>query len=474
MPLEYLNKQVPSPPPPPEKHGTKPLRQKVDIPNLRPRPFAEGSDEYKVFKDSNPGTELLRPAVIESPHRRPFSPTAVVAKSGKTIKAFFRHRHGDSLRVVSATDSLVQGDTKPTPAYRRRSAQANEHEGFNIPMVTSKSSVARRPSGRILGKSQLDNRSVADASPHVMVDFPRMGKKRSADFDAVFRESLRRRQPRRSLSFFQNALKAKAVTKVASPPPRGNAQDARVPLETLRRQGPVSRPGSGLSFVDSNRPYSNKPEKPRPPSRLSVAQQVEGNLGPITAEGPLLSLKIATSSAKARQHSLSVRENLSSGAALYSASPDDLEVEIQPVPQQPVPQLSPVISSQPAITAITVNLQFTPDQEAHYMLRMACTYLTKTILPELKMARKHAAPSADAPSPSTTRFNPALQTASEKANALRSHVRDKIKVIERMEKAWGIEWMLRGKDGFVISDARKESERDSFRRAIDDGVLVCL
>lgn len=469
MPHEYLPKQETALLPLPDKQGVRPLCQKVNIPNLRPKSIEEGPNAYKALQDSGPVTKILEPAVIEPPPRRPFSPTALAAKSGKTIKAFFRHRHSDSLPVISAADSPAQGDRKPTPPYRSRSTQAKKHEGVNIFGVTSKSSVPRRPNGLILGKNQLDHRSVADTSSHVMVDFPRTGEKSTSDVDAVIRESLRRRQPRRSLSFFRNAMKTKPVTKVASPPPRGNAQDARKPLETIRRQGSVSRPTSELSSLYINRPHPRSPEKPRPPSRLRVAQQVEGELGPTDAEGPLVPLKIATRSAKAKQHPLYNKENLSSSEALYSASPDDLEVQVQPVPR-----LLPAISPQSAITAITVNLESNPDQEAHYMLRMACTYLTKTILPELNLMRRQAAPSMDTSSAYTIPLNLALRTASEKADALRLHVHDRIKLIERMDKAWGIEWMLRGKDGFVISDARRQRERDTFRRAIDDGVMLCL
>jgi hypothetical protein len=116
-----------------------------------------------------------------------------------------------------------------------------------------------------------------------------------------------------------------------------------------------------------------------------------------------------------------------------------------------------------AMTTTSADAIADSDREAHYMLRMACTYLTKTILPEVKSARS---PTRESPQPATT--------ASEKANALRRYVYEKIKLLERMERAWGIDWMLRGKDGFTISETRKEKERETFRKSVEDGVVVCL
>jgi hypothetical protein len=43
-----------------------------------------------------------------------------------------------------------------------------------------------------------------------------------------------------------------------------------------------------------------------------------------------------------------------------------------------------------------------------------------------------------------------------------------------MERSWGIDWMLRGKEGFKVSSRTREKERDTFRQAIGDGSLLLL
>ena len=474
MPPKHLAKQAPALPPLPDIQRGLPLHQEVDIPELRSRLDRHASTNDKTLQDSSSPTKLLGPAVsVESHPRRPFSPTNLALKSGKTIKAFFRHhRHSDSLPVINSAATLGVNDNESSSPLRRRSTQAKKHESFDIHVAPLKPYAMRQLNNDSAANDQTIHRSLADRPSEVKVDFPRTEEKGTSAGN-VGEEAFPLRQPRRSLSFFRDALKGKSVTKIVSPPLLSDTQNAKITLETTRRQRPLSTAVTVISSPCSDRPHPTEPEKTRPLTRLPATHQAERFLDMDKAEGPSVPRKPDIPSRKVQQQSLSVKDN-QLDSLLSTSTPDPgSSVHLEPT-SSPDHQQIPLTSQQSAITSITVNLDSDPDREAHYLLRMACTYLTKTILPELKTAIKQTASPAGCSFSSTTPVKPNLPTASERADALRANVQDKIKLIQRMEKAWGIEWMLRGKDGFTVNDARKAKERDTFRRAIDDGVVLCL
>lgn len=83
----------------------------------------------------------------------------------------------------------------------------------------------------------------------------------------------------------------------------------------------------------------------------------------------------------------------------------------------------------------------------HFILRMAVTYLVKTILPELRAERNSPEP---------------------RHASLIEYVRP----LERLERAWGFDWMLRGKEGMTISARTREKERDALRKSLQDGTML--
>jgi hypothetical protein len=100
----------------------------------------------------------------------------------------------------------------------------------------------------------------------------------------------------------------------------------------------------------------------------------------------------------------------------------------------------------------------------HFVLRLAVTYLTKTVLPEIRSSRRE----------SHNGRNNTNQIPSNPAHGYRKDLIEKLRPLERMERSWGIDWMLRGKEGFKVSSRTREKERDTFRQAIGDGSLLLL
>jgi hypothetical protein len=100
----------------------------------------------------------------------------------------------------------------------------------------------------------------------------------------------------------------------------------------------------------------------------------------------------------------------------------------------------------------------------HFVLRLAVTYLTKTVLPEIRSSRRE----------SHVGHNSTSQIPSNPAHGYRKDLIEKLRPLERMERSWGIDWMLRGKEGFKVSSRTREKERDTFRQAIGDGSLLLL
>lgn len=95
----------------------------------------------------------------------------------------------------------------------------------------------------------------------------------------------------------------------------------------------------------------------------------------------------------------------------------------------------------------------------HFVLRLAVTYLTKTVLPELRSSRRE----------SNTK-----SVTGNTSHHYRKDLLEKLRPLERMERSWGIDWMLRGREGFKVSSRTREKERDTFRQAIGDGSLLLL
>lgn len=461
-----------APPSVPDKERTQPSREKVDIPNLRSSSIDHAPNQIRALHDSKKSSNTSVP-VNPHPHR-PFSPSALASKSGKTIKAFFRHRHSDSLPIIISADTLGEENTDPSPPHRRKSTQAKKHEVIEPPKLSGKESAAQPPNASsMLNKGQHDHHRSVHKASDAKVQFPKTEEEGPSSADNI-NEEPPLRKPRLSLSFFLSAMKTKPVTKIVAPLPAGNFQDARIPPDTIRRHRPVSSPASKVWSSSSDLPLDDrrpsiKPDKPRPLSR--GLPSAKGSIDALVSETPPVQSKQVTALTGTKQRPAPVKDIRPSAEALDPKPPDCLETDVSSNLR-----LLPLTSPQSATTSITVNLDSTPDpdREDHYLLRMACTYLTKTILPEVKMTGKEGGRQADPSLSSSTSNSAAIRTASEKADALRTHVYDKIKLMERMEKAWGIEWMLRGKEGFVVSDARKERERGTFRRTIDDGVVLCL
>lgn len=391
---------------------------------------------YVRHETSGDGQATLRPAGGLTPLQipsnpsassainthRPFSPSALASRSGKTIKAFFRNRHTDA--ESHGTLQVHVGVQPSSTTSARRSSTQTKRDVVGLPSI----SVRLSPELGLPVKSALRNspavqRRTSLETSESKVQFPKV------DVDDIpvqkpNEEDVSKRKPRRSLSFFRSASKPKPVVKASSPQPVDSSRGGRIPSQAIPKQRPMSAPAPArLSVSGDDRIYSTPKTRPVPSN---------GSGGTPTRH---------------------------TNANEMDPKPPDRSGREEPATSR----LLPLTSMHSTTTSASADAIADPDREAHYMLRMACTYLIKTILPEVKAARHST---RESPQPPTT--------ASEKPDAPRRPVYDKIKLLERMERAWGIDWMLRGKDGFAISDARKEKERESFRRSVEDGVVMCL
>ena len=122
---------------------------------------------------------------------------------------------------------------------------------------------------------------------------------------------------------------------------------------------------------------------------------------------------------------------------------------------------SPIsVDNQPQGSRLGAGDLVGPDDGNHFVLRLAVTYLSKTILPELRSSRHDS------------RDRAISSNASSEVFKQRKGLIELLRPLERMERSWGIDWMLKGKEGFKVSFRMKEKERDGFRIAIADGKLL--
>jgi hypothetical protein len=122
---------------------------------------------------------------------------------------------------------------------------------------------------------------------------------------------------------------------------------------------------------------------------------------------------------------------------------------------------SPIaVDNQPQGSRLGGSDAIGPDDGNHFVLRLAVTYLSKTILPELRSSRQES------------RDRATSSYASTEVLKHRKGLIELLRPLERMERSWGIDWMLKGKEGFKLSSRTKEKESDGFRTAIADGKLL--
>lgn len=438
-PFRYPTKQEPRPPAIPSKDRTPPFKEKANIPNDGAKHFEHAIHQVQALQDSKLAKKTSSPPVSPQPHpHRPFSASALASKSSKTIKAFFRHRHSDSLPLISNVDTAAKENADITSPLRRRSTQAKRPEGMKLPTITAAKTTEYQLNDPKRSDETQDHRRGVDLARNSSVPFPKTEEVKPSSVNAT-REELTPRQPRRSLSFFRNAMKSKPVTKVIPPLTLNDNPDARVPPDTIRQRRPVSTPVSGVSSSSSDSTHddprsSSRMDKTLPLSRAPAPiHPATNSTDAIVVATHGTQRKTKTASARTKQCPAPVKDIRPSVDAMDPKPPDRLDTNASAL------RLLPLTSPQSATTSITVNLDSDPDREAHYLLRMACTYLTKTILPEVKMARKQLATPTDASLVSPKPIQATTQTASQKADALRTQVYDKILSMYRMEKAWGID-----------------------------------
>jgi hypothetical protein len=361
-----------------------------------------GGDSQATHRPATGLTPLKIPS-ISSPASAmnahlPFSPSAIASRSGKTIKAFFRHRHADA-DSDRPLESHVGLHASSSTSARNGSTQRKQ-DVVGLPSISvSVSPDLGLPSQSAPCTGPTDPRCISLKTSESKVRFPKVDGDDVPMHKAVEHEALKRK-PRLSLSLFRSASKSKPLAKISPEHAADSSRDARIRPQSVRKSRPMSAP---------------------PPQRLSTpsndARDVANNTAALLNESKTPQSRQALTPVKALRSSSDEKD----------PKPPDRDARA-------AMNLLPLTLPHSGITSQSADAISDPDRQAHYMLRMACTYLTKTILPEVKAARS----SREAIQPSTTSPHPS-RTASEKADALRQHVYDKIKLLERMERAWGID-----------------------------------
>ena len=112
--------------------------------------------------------------------------------------------------------------------------------------------------------------------------------------------------------------------------------------------------------------------------------------------------------------------------------------------------------------------------EEHYMLRIAVTYLVKSVLPHIiskTTGRRKSEPGSAFMAQSTENNSSNIH----QEGPLRSVLEERLRSLQRMERAWGSAWIARGPagGGMRLSERTRAKERRSLKDALRDGVLLC-
>ncbi|KAJ9107586.1 hypothetical protein QFC21_001045 [Naganishia friedmannii] len=429
----------------------------------------DGRSSSSFTRIPDESTAVSIPPQHGPPFHRPFSPSAIAANSGKRIKAFFKHRSPDDV-------ANARGEAMSPFGLHRMSSRISSDSVFEtkggraacdlppIPVaVSGRSGEQNLPTTNVrLSGSIQPEKSVAKGR----IRFP--GTEKEANhFDQQGIIIAQPRKPKRSLSLFRSASKTKPVATVSGSATPGITNDARLAPDTLKSHRPVSVPISQISRPSTPEvknvvtPISTVVGMTRLAPRSPIRRddlRAQSSKAPIAIHYTDLERRgppLGAFTPKQRHTTTHPKSTLPAlnqdGTRLSERTPHSLTSEAA----------TPVPSSRRATpTGEEANLD--PDREAHYLLRMASTYLAKTVMPEARIIKNRDVGNQEA------------RTVTDRTDLLRRHVYEKIKLLERMERAWGIEWMLRGKEGFAVSDLRKEKEKDCFRRVVDDGVVLCF
>ncbi len=131
---------------------------------------------------------------------------------------------------------------------------------------------------------------------------------------------------------------------------------------------------------------------------------------------------------------------------------------------------SPPIPISRASSALSIGSGSEQSQagEDHYTLRIACTYLSKTILPQIRALRRS--------SKGGIGIGPEGKWMWYQEGSMQTQMEENLLGIERMERAWGIEWMLKrsGSDLPAWAERTKQKEADTFQNSIEDGLVLCF
>lgn len=104
-----------------------------------------------------------------------------------------------------------------------------------------------------------------------------------------------------------------------------------------------------------------------------------------------------------------------------------------------------------AASPVESDTAFTQSDEDHYTLRLAVTFLVRTILPSVRLRIRQSEPPLECYKAIVEQLQP----------------------LARMERAWGVQWMLRRSSADLrLSERTKEKERAVLTRGLQDGLIM--
>lgn len=326
---------------------------------------------------------------VERSNSKHFSAFSLAEASGRSIRALYQ-----SARRVSKDSSTLAGSSTTT---------VERIKSFKQPIRPP-----REPSRRVGDDDDDENVTIKPIKHPVgprdqnMISFPKSDPQSAP---VPYRDAS---QPSRthkgSLSLFVNAVKDKAMSaKTQAGEPIGKQPHSAGLPPNSRSDGAPAPPQKDSFCTPSN--------ARRPDVTLGKIKMTDGSVSFLVRHSP---------------------------------------TSITPTPGSSIARSSHLNTSRLAPSSIRIKPS-TQSDEAHYTLRLAVTYLVRTVLPDIRLRIRRSEPPIE----------------------LYQAISDLLQPVARMERAWGIQWMLRrSSDDLQLSERTKEKERGVLFEALQDGLVM--
>ncbi len=498
--------------------GTRPYR-----PIATPSPSRIISPPRTLRKSPLSTTKTLPPLTRNpkpniTPPSRPFSPVAAVAAGSQALRSFFsasktspQGKEKESMKgkeKFRLDESTIQGRTlkwglgrlgttrkamRPTEVETIRSPLRPypERKGTWQPPSLSKGSISQPQLRLFLDREEADHRSrekeneddgegtygrlglisgrrrptaAEDVFPprNEMTPFPTQDNRPLEVFvttpagsstNVVGTERAQKRSIKRSLSLFKNVIKSKPTAGETNK----EVETKVVVIETTEKSDKFQSQFERYNGIQSNLSSKRITTRPTTVRRTSPADLELSQPPRIRQEG----IQRVQPSPTNSDRQLPPRS--------ASATPSVQGYRPQPSPSPPTGSRA----SSKAPTPLS-EAEEAKRAEDHYMLRIAVVYLVRTVLPHVISKTS----SSQTPAGSINSTRQSIVQASlflDGRGPLKNVLEERLRSLQRMERAWGSAWIARGPTGGALrlSERTALKERKAMKDALRDGVVLC-